>query len=183
MAVTEAVEHPLLAMPDICPGLKQMPTLLLVCTANQSRSPVAAALFTAHAAARGETERWKVCSAGTWAAEGSPAVQPAVEMLAARGLDLAAHRSQRLQAADLEEADVILVMTRNQREAILAEFPGVGPKVRLLSQAVGQEYDIADPVGGNRDEYAACVAEIDRLLQTGFEQIAAWAQSTEAGRS
>lgn len=155
-----------------------MLTVLFVCTANQCRSPVAAALFAAQAARRGESEKWAVRSAGTWAADGSPAVRPVIERMAARGLDgLASHRSRTLQAADLDEADVILVMTRNHREAILAEFPGVGRKVHLLSEIVGQGYDIPDPTGG--DAYEVCLDEIDRLIEAGYEQIAAFAQPAQ----
>ncbi|MFQ5410474.1 MAG: low molecular weight protein arginine phosphatase [Anaerolineales bacterium] len=153
-----------------------MPTILFVCTANQCRSPAAAALFTAQAARRGDSERWEVRSAGTWAVDGSPVVQPVIEMMAARGLDLAIHRSRTLRATDLEESDVILVMTRNHREAILAEFPGQGHKVRLLSEIAGRKYDIPDPVGGDSASYEACLGEIERLIAADFEQIVAFAK-------
>lgn len=53
----------------------------------------------------------EVTSAG-FVTEDRPASPPAVELLAGRGMDLAAHRSRRVTAADLDGPDLILCMER-----------------------------------------------------------------------
>jgi protein-tyrosine-phosphatase len=43
---------------------------------------------------------------------------------------------------------------------------------------VGQEYDIRDPYGGTRPEYALIARELEQLIEDGYERIV-----TLAGRS
>ena len=51
---------------------------------------------------------------GTAAWEGQPATPEAVDVAAADGIDLAAHRSRRVSAAMLRAADLVLVMEKGQ---------------------------------------------------------------------
>ena len=76
----------------------------------------------------------------------------------------------------LQSANVILVMTRNHREAIEVEFPEVRSRVYLLSQLVGQTFDIEDPGGGSPADYEVCAAEIQSILEKGFGRLAELAQ-------
>jgi protein-tyrosine-phosphatase len=62
--------------------------VLFMCTGNICRSPMAAGLFAAHAV--GHALPCTVRSAGLLA-EGEPAASGAVEVLAARGVDLTRH--------------------------------------------------------------------------------------------
>ncbi len=114
---------------------------------------------------------WLIQSAGTWAEPGLPASVNAKLALAAQGIDLSAHRSQLLTAAGLHSTAVILVMTCYQREAIQAEFPEVAHKTFLLSQLIGQEFDVEDPYGGTEEEYRFCAATIERILRDGYPRL------------
>src|SRR5512135_68881 len=100
-------------------------SVLFVCTANQCRSPMAEALFKSLAAQHGESDRWQIQSAGTWAEAGRPATSLAQAVMQRRGIDLSAHRSRAVDAELLAATTVILVMTRNHQEALRAEFPAV----------------------------------------------------------
>lgn len=151
-----------------------MPTVLFVCTANICRSPMAAALFSQQLARRAPdfpSDEWTIRSAGTWAGEGLPAPRNSLEALARQGIDLSAHRSHCLGEADLDAANVVLVMTKGQREAIVAEFPRAAAKVFLLSQTAGPAYDIPDPYGGTKADYEVCADHLRYLIAAGFERI------------
>src|SRR5574339_783118 len=99
-----------------------MPHLLFVCTANLCRSPMAAGLFARKLQAEGAVDGWVVESAGTWALVDRrvpPDVRIAARML---GIDLRNHRTRPVDAPLLERFDLILVMERGHREALLIEF-------------------------------------------------------------
>jgi protein-tyrosine-phosphatase len=84
--------------------------LMVVCTANQCRSPMAE-----HLARQLLTERGveaEVVSRGVSAEPGIPATRGARRALARRDLDLSQHRSMPSTRADLERSDLVLAMER-----------------------------------------------------------------------
>lgn len=137
--------------------------VLVVCTANQCRSPMAAALLR-----RVADDRLDVRSAGTWAADGAPATADAVATMAERGLDIADHRSQSITRTLVDWADVVLTMTASHREAIAAEFPDASAKVRRLADVGGAGWDVADPIGAGRQAYRATANELERLVEACY---------------
>lgn len=149
-----------------------MRRVLFVCTANQCRSPMAAGLFRQQIAQLGEADRWQVSSAGTWAENQRPATLFARTAMAERDIDISGHRSRLLDGELLRAFDVILVMTRNHQEAIRAEFPEVADKTLMISQLIGQTYDIVDPVQGTLDDYRRCATDLQRILKDGYTRLA-----------
>jgi len=132
--------------------------------------------------ARDEARRdWQVGSAGVWAAEGRPASAYAIEEMAQRGIDLRAHCSRTITRELMDEAALVLVMTRSHAEALGAAFPEHGHKVYLLSEMVGKEYDISDPYGGARREYAYIAKELERLIEDGYVRIVALVERVGGG--
>ncbi len=155
-----------------------MGSILIVCTGNLCRSPMAMALLRARLG-RDEVRRdWQVESAGTWAAEGRPASAFAIEEMARRGLDLSTHRAHRVTTELVAEADLVLVMETNHAEALKLAFPEHAHKVYLLSEMVGKRYDIDDPYGGTREEHAAIARELEGLIEAGYERIVALVEKT-----
>jgi protein-tyrosine phosphatase len=150
-----------------------MPSIIFVCTANICRSPVAEALFADWLRHRPDADAWRVSSAGTWADDGAPASIYSTEVLAELGLDITRHRSRRIDRAMIAGADLVLCMTRSQREALQAEFPDLAGRIQLLSAMAGPAYDIADPYGGPRQGYVEMVAEVKQLLAAGRARILA----------
>ena len=158
-----------------------MPSVLLVCTGNLCRSPMAAALLQARLA-RDEVRRdWQVGSAGVWTVEGQPASAYAIEEMAQRGIDLRTHRSRNVTREMMAEADLVLAMTRNHAEALGAAFPEHAHMVCLLSEMVGQTYDIHDPYGGTRLEYAYSAEELEQLIEDGYERTIALVEGASGG--
>jgi protein-tyrosine phosphatase len=123
-----------------------MPDILFVCTANQFRSPIAAAYFLRKLTSAGLNDGFQVSSAGTWTPEGLPAHQKAIDAGAKFGLDLKHHKTQEVNAAMLNSADRIIVMQFSHQEAIEAEFPETQGKVVLLGELARiTEVEIVDP--------------------------------------
>jgi protein-tyrosine-phosphatase len=93
--------------------------ILVVCTANRCRSPLAAALLREQLADRGSAAR--VGSAGLGDA-GMAATSGTVEVAKSLGLDLTEHRSRAVAARLLARADLILGMERyHVREVVLLD--------------------------------------------------------------
>lgn len=148
-----------------------MPSVVFVCTANICRSPVAEALFAdwlREAAVPGD---WQIGSGGTWAEPGAPASPYSREVLEQLGLGLRPHRARRVDRQMIESADLLLCMTRSQREALQAEFPALAGRIQLLSAMAGLAYDVSDPYGGPRQGYVEMVSEIRHLIETGGDRI------------
>jgi protein-tyrosine phosphatase len=154
-----------------------MPSILFVCTANQFRSPLAAACFLKQVELENRPGKWRVESAGTWVKDGLDASAMALEAAASLGLGwLENHRTRRVRPGMLARFDLILVMERGHKEALCAEFPSVCGRVHLLSEVVdGIPYDIPDP--GNRGVDPAEVGAIlSDLIARGKEKIQELAQ-------
>lgn len=92
--------------------------LLVVCTANIARSPLAEALLQAHVRVRGLEDEVRIASAGTRARHGYAAAQPSVAIAAGWGVDLRRHRSQPVTDELLESSDLIVTMTEVHRDAL-----------------------------------------------------------------
>jgi protein-tyrosine phosphatase len=148
-----------------------MPSILFVCTANQCRSPVAAALLRRYVDAVAPGERWQIESAGSWAAPDLPADGGMQQAALQVGLELSRHRSQPVSRALVEAADLVLTMEAGQQEALQIEFPKQRGRIYLLSQLVGRRYDIEDPIGGPPEAYAATIRWLERLIEEGFERM------------
>jgi len=153
-----------------------MTTVLMVCTGNICRSPMAAALLRARLREGQGRGEWGVVSAGIRAPDGRPPSAYAMAEMEERGIDIRGYRSQGVAEKLMREADVVLVMTRHHGEALAAAFPDQAGKVHLLSEMVGKTYDILDPYGGTRLEYAYTAQELEELIEEGYERIVALAE-------
>jgi protein-tyrosine-phosphatase len=148
-----------------------MPSVLFVCTANRFRSPLAAAIFRKILEENGTAPAWVVGSAGTWAQPGLPVI-PAVSQAAQRlGIDLANHRSVRVNRQLLSEYDLILVMQASQKEALQNEFPSLREYIHLFSNVTERgSYDIPDSL--DTDQQVAEVSmEMNELIRRGLTNI------------
>ncbi|HQZ71718.1 MAG TPA: low molecular weight protein arginine phosphatase [Anaerolineae bacterium] len=153
------------------PAALSLRQVLVVCTANQCRSPMAEGLLKQRLAATDALDRVRVSSAGTWARAGVPATPSAVQVMAERDIDIGAHRSREVSAEILDPSDLILVMTRGHAESLIAEFPGAASRILCFSALVGSAFDIADPVGLPLSEYRATADELARLIDAGWARI------------
>jgi protein-tyrosine phosphatase len=160
-----------------------MPSVLFVCTANQFRSPFAAACLIDFIQQVNPLEKWRVESAGTWTKPGLPASPLALQnahRLGLRGLEV--HITRQVNQELLDQFDLILVMETGHLEAIASEFPNVLGRMMLLSEIVdGTPYSILDPAdqGSDPDEVAS---ELQMLIQRGGRKILKLAKTLHYAR-
>jgi protein-tyrosine phosphatase len=93
--------------------------ILVVCTANQCRSPLTAASLRAHLAQRDPALTVESVGLG---GSGFPATLPTIDAARAFGLDLSQHRSRALDAAVVADADLVIGMERaHVREVVVLD--------------------------------------------------------------
>lgn len=136
-------------------GLK----LLFICTGNTCRSPMAEGL-----AREMFGDAVQVSSAGMDAWEGAEASSYALEVLKEQNVDLSQHRSRKIRAELLAEADWIIPMTQAQEKALRHSFPQYEQKTKYLGGWGEQKQDIRDPWSGSLEVYRQTAQEIGELL-------------------
>jgi protein-tyrosine-phosphatase len=139
--------------------------VLVVCTGNSCRSPMAEGLLAKMLA--GEPVR--VRSAGTGAPAGLRASNQAIAAAGEHGVDLVRHWARLLTGAMIESADLVLVMERYHRERVIELAPGAARKTKLLLSYAGRDVEVDDPVGRPTDAYRRT---IERMMPA-LERVAA----------
>jgi protein-tyrosine phosphatase len=91
--------------------------------------------------------------------------------MAEQGIDISGHMAQMVDAALVNQADLILCMEQGHAEALSVEFPQAARKVYLLSEMCGAHYDIEDPYRQDVEKYRRMVAEVSLLITEGLPRI------------
>lgn len=139
--------------------------VIAVCVGNVCRSPMAQALLTVALRERGLGVA--VSSAGVRACVGLPADPLSIQLMAARGIDISAHRGSQLLPKRVDEDTQLLVMSADQTQWIRRQRGRLGAQVACLGAFTGG--DIDDPVGGTRAQFARALAEIEAGVEAWLE--------------
>lgn len=110
-----------------------------------------------------------VRSGGTAVFDGMSASEHAVSAMKALGLDLKGHKAQSI--GDLADVDLVLVMTRAHRDALLVKYPEAAEKIYTLGDYVGTGHDVPDPFGGPRSQYEQTASILQVMLDAAVERI------------
>lgn len=151
--------------------------ILLVCSGNTCRSPMAGAILRDLLAQRAgqRAATFVVETAGTDAYPGQQANAEAIAVMREQGLDLGGHLTRRLDAAMVAEADLILTMDRSHKQAVLRLHPRAAEKTFTLFEYAHSEpgKDVEDPFGRGREVYRATAAELRRALAAVVDKLLA----------
>lgn len=124
-----------------------MNRILVLCTGNTCRSPMAKGIIEAIIEENGIADV-AVESRGLSAGEGDAATKNAILALEEIGIDINKHRSGPVLKRELLDADCIYVMTEHHKNVVLDVLPELETKLIVM--------DIPDPSGLSIDRYREC---------------------------
>jgi protein-tyrosine phosphatase len=168
--------------------------ILVVCTGNICRSPMAEGFLRGALRTRLGEDAPEVVSAGTHGWDGSPATAEAVEAARERGAAIEGHRARVLTGEMVDAADLVVCMATEHRDAVRTLRPDAAARtftlkelVRLLrgrgddaerdvtariaAAAVRRnggspafDEDVADPLGQPLEAYRGIAWELDTMV-------------------
>ena len=143
-----------------------MTSILVVCTGNVCRSPIAEGFLRAALTRRMGDDAPAVSSAGTAGWDGSAAMVESVQAARERGVEIGAHVARRLEASHLAGADLIVTMAAEHRDAVAGWAPETADRVFTLKELVRLVESMA-PVTPSTDIRSRVAAAAERRRQ-GF---------------
>ena len=144
--------------------------ILFVCTGNTCRSPMAQGL--AQKIASDRNMQIEALSAGLKAIPGSKVSDFSVGAMKEYNIDISSHIPTQLELNLLDEADLVVTMTKAHKEIIIKSAPQFNDKVRSFSDFTFSG-DIADPYGCDFNTYKKCSSQINDAIVKLYERIEA----------
>ena len=129
-----------------------MKYLLTLCVGNICRSPIAELML------KQQFPDKTVWSAGLAALVGHPADRFSVNLAAAHGLDMSAHRAQQVTGLMCQTADIILVMEKGHKTELEKRYPLVRGKVFGIGDL--GKFEVADPYGQSLSTFESAYSDI-----------------------
>ena len=159
--------------------------VLIICTGNTCRSPMAEGILKSLLKKRGIADI-RVTSAGIGAMGGLPATPFAIGAARAWNIDISGHFSRQLNKRLLAEADLILAMS-SEHVDFVARQDHMAMKKTFLIKGFPMPYSssqesVRDPIGGTLDDYNQTFMELDEVLRRAEGIIIKWAEASKSSR-
>jgi protein-tyrosine phosphatase len=148
-----------------------MASILVVCTGNICRSPMAEGFLQRLLAERRLRAGIRVSSTGVAALDGSPPMPESVAAAAGRGADIARHVARKVDTREVLRSDLVLTMTAGHHDRILDLVPEAASRAFTLKELVRLLEAMADPSSppSPGDRLRARVRQAAALRASGFE--------------
>jgi hypothetical protein len=62
-------------------------------------------------------------------------------------------------------------MEAGQKEALQSEFPHIRSKILMITELIGESYDIADPHGKDTQYFEKLSTELENIIEGGINHI------------
>ena len=155
--------------------MNKVKKILVVCTGNACRSPMAEGFLKERLK---QEHDFVVLSAGISAVDGLAPTDAAIQVMKEDGIDISSYSTKSFSKVFANAADLVLVMSRAHKEFILNKMPGLKNKVFLYTEfanTTNSPGDIDDPIGQPismyrhvRDQIKAASKEIAGKIRGGL---------------
>lgn len=137
-----------------------MKNILIICTGNTCRSPMAEGILNNIIKNKKIQDKYKIKSAGIFAFDNEDANQNAVIAMKSMNIDISNHKAKKISLEELKSADIIYVMTSEHKEIVSHAILDINNKAIIM--------DIEDPYGKTIDDYVKCAYQILNFFNKTF---------------
>lgn len=151
-----------------------MTSILVLCTGNVCRSPIAEGMLRERLEERFEGAAPTVASAGMAGWDGSGADPGSIEAAAELGVDISGHRARQVDVDEVRAATVVLAMAREHRNELSRMLPEAAARTFTLKELVRLLESLPEdaPDGAPGDVLARRVDAADALRRgLGFPPV------------
>ncbi len=114
----------------------------------------------------------QVSSAGTGADyEGQPPAPLVEAVLREHGADGSQQRPHKVTSGEIARADAIFGVAREHVDWIAQHYPEAATRTYLLTDLIGEAWDIVDPGVQALDPLRVCRDTIDRVMAAGWHEM------------
>ncbi|MCK5218261.1 low molecular weight protein arginine phosphatase [bacterium] len=147
-----------------------MSLMVVVCTGNSCRSPIAEGLLKKEYVGR---SGWEIVSAGTSAVPGARPMPEAVSAAAELGADISHHTTRRVNQQLMDQTSLVIAMTAFHAEWLKQHFPEEADKIVTLGDMTQGKCtgDVPDPIGLSDNVYRKIAKLLKRMIDAAREEI------------
>jgi protein-tyrosine phosphatase len=150
-----------------------MASILVVCTGNVCRSPIAEGILRSILQTRFGDAAPSVASAGTAGWVGSAADPSSIAAAAELGIDISAHRARQLRADEVRSAELVIAMASEHGETATRSAPEAGGSVFALKELV-LLLEALPPVSSIGDPSVALAGRVREAGRLRRDRIGEW---------